>query len=473
MKQSLNTLTLAPALHGYQKRTFSSHEVVTACLDQIKATNSQLNTFLTLNPHCLTEAKLADAQISSDSQIFTSKPLLGIPIAIKDNFLTQGLTTTASAKVLESFIPPFDATAVARLKQAGAIILGKTNMDAWAHGSSTETSDFGPTKNPWNLDYVPGGSSGGSAAAVSAHQCLAAIGSETAGSVRGPAAWCGVTGLKPTYGRVSRYGVIAMASSTDSPGPITKNVEDAAYILNIIAGHDPYDATTIPGQFQLKPKAFQSSITGLRVGLITDYLVKELDSQVRQTIIATLAVFKNLGAQVDEVTLLDPHYAIGVYTILQRSEVSSNLARFDGIRYGHDRHFLSYEAKKRIMLGTFSLSTGYYDEYYKKAQKVRTLIVDDFNRAFSRYDVLIGPTMPGHATRLGDADQHPYFGELMDMLTEASSIAGICGISVPCGFVNGLPIGLQIMGAQGNELNIVKAAYNYQKATSWHQQSPS
>jgi aspartyl-tRNA(Asn)/glutamyl-tRNA(Gln) amidotransferase subunit A len=337
-------------------------------------------------------------------------------------------------------------------------------MDAWAHGSSTETSDFGPTKNPWNTDHLPGGSSGGSAAAVAAHQCLAAIGSETAGSIRQPAAWCGVYGFKPTYGRVSRYGVIAMASSTDSPGPLTKSVEDALLLTNIISGFDPYDATTIDHKLNLSPSLLQKGVKGLRIGIPQEYLLKEMKPSVIKLIKEAAKVFESLGAIVEPVSLLDPHYSIGVYTILQRSEVSSNLARFDGVRYGHDRTYFSHEAKKRMMLGTFALSTGYYDQYYKKAQKVRTLIVNDFNQAFKSYDLLIGPTSPGPALPLGAAAASPMFGEMEDILVEASSIAGLTGASIPCGFVDGLPIGLQITGAQQAESSVLQASAAYEQA---------
>jgi aspartyl-tRNA(Asn)/glutamyl-tRNA(Gln) amidotransferase subunit A len=460
-----NQFTLKQALESISKKQLSSEELTQSCLDQIAHTDKQLNAFVTINPNAIEEAKHADTHP-------TDLPLHGIPIAVKDNCLTTGLETTASSKVLEGFIPPFSSTVVNKLKAAGAIILGKTNMDAWAHGSSTETSDYGSTKNPWNTNHLPGGSSGGSAAAVAADQCLIAIGTETAGSIRQPAAWCGVTGLKPTYGRVSRYGIVAMASSTDSPGPIAKDVFDAAYLLNSIAGRDEYDATTIKSEYLIDPSQINTSLKGMKIGLPEEYLLEKMDPKTIALIREAAAVFRSLGAAVESTSLLDPKYAIGVYTILQRSEVSSNLARFDGIRYGNDRTHFAAEAKKRMLLGTYALSTGYYDEYYKKAQKVRTLIVEDYQRAFEKYDILLGPVSPGPALKIGASKLSPMFGEMEDMLVEASSIAGLTGLSVPCGFVDGLPIGLQITGDQQQEAKVIKAGMAYQQATDWHTQKP-
>jgi aspartyl-tRNA(Asn)/glutamyl-tRNA(Gln) amidotransferase subunit A len=473
MNSSLNTLTLTGALEGLQAKQFSSVELVSSCLEQIAHHDSHLHAFITLNQKATDAAIKADAEIAkSVSNAFKSKPLLGIPIALKDNFLTQDLQTTASSKVLEGYIPPFNATVVNKLIASGAIIIGKTNMDAWAHGSSTETSDFGPTYNPWNVNHLPGGSSGGSAAAVAADACIAAIGSETAGSIRQPAAWTGITGLKPTYGRVSRYGVVAMASSTDSPGPMTKTVADSLLLLNQIAGFDPHDATTINLPFKLNLEDLNRPLKGMRLGLPDTYLLPEMDKQVIAIIREAAVEFERLGATIIPIDLMDPHYSIGVYTVLQRSEVSSNLGRYDGIRYGHDRSFFGEEAKRRMMLGTFSLSTGYYDEYYKKAQKVRTLIVEDFNAAFEKVDAIIGPTSPGPALKIGASKDQPMFGEMEDILVEASSIAGLTGINVPCGFVSGLPIGLQITGPQQAEALVLNIAHQYQQATSWHLQKP-
>jgi len=370
---------------------------------------------------------------------------------------------------LDEYVPPFDSTVVSKLKDAGMVMLGKANMDAWAHGSSTETSDYGPSKNPWDLTRMPGGSSGGSAAAVASQEAIGSIGSETAGSIRQPASWCGVVGMKPTYGRVSRYGVVAMASSLDSPGPITKTVEDSAIILQVLAGQDKYDATTSPLPVPDYLKNLKRDIQGLTIGISDDYF-EGVDAEVRAAIEETYKPFEKLGVKIKKLKLFDPKYAIAVYTILQRAEVSSNLARYDGIRYGHDRTFFGDEAKRRVMLGTYTLSAGYYDAYYKKAQKVRTLIVEDFRRAFSEVDLIIAPTNPVPALKLGESANNPMFGELMDVLVEPSSIAGLPGISVPCGLTKkNLPIGMQIMGPQFSEELILNAAYKYEQETPWHE----
>lgn len=459
----LNKFTLKQAQDGLRAKKFSAVELVQSCLDQINKYNPKINAFLHINKNAMSEAKKADI----------SKPLGGIPLAVKDNFLTLGMHTTASSKVLEGYLPLYESTVTQKLKDAGAIIIGKTNMDAWAHGSSTESSDFGPTLNPWDTSRLPGGSSGGSAAAVAADMCIAAIGSETAGSIRQPAAWCGVTGFKPTYGRVSRYGVIAMASSTDSPGPITKTVEDSALLAQIISGHDPLDATSSPLPIGDYIKNLKSKIENLRVGLAKDYLVDQMRPEVKEVIYQAAKEFEKLGAKVVDVSLLHPKYSIGVYTIIQRSEVSSNLARYDGIRYGHDRTFFGEEAKRRIMLGTYALSSGYYDQYYLKAQKVRTLIIQDFEKAFQKVDLIIGPASPGPAQKVGASQDSPMFGELEDMLMEPSSIAGLSGISVPCGFVDSLPIGLQVISPQFSEDLVLQTAYSYQQATCWHERKPS
>lgn len=458
--KSLASLSLLDAQAGLRSKEFSPKELTEACVERIQELNSRLNVYLHVNEDALSHSESADVSL----------PLGGIPIAVKDNFLTVGMPTTASSQVLKGYMPHYDSTVVKKLKAAGAIIVGKTNMDAWAHGSSTETSDFGPTLNPWNMGHLPGGSSGGSAAAVAADMCIAAIGSETAGSVRQPAAWCGITGFKPTYGRVSRYGVIAMASSTDSPGPMVKQVADADIITRVMAGVDPYDGTTSDKPYS---GLTQKDINGLKIGLPPQYLLADMRSDVKQLILDAAEKFRELGAQVKEISLIDPKYSIGVYTILQRSEVSSNLGRFDGIRYGHDRTYFGEEAKRRIMLGTFALSSGYYDQYYSKAQKVRTLIVEDFARAFKDVDVIIGPTSPGPALKVGASKNQPMFGEMEDILVEPSSIAGLTGISVPVGFVDELPIGMQIIGPQWGEQVVLNTALAYQSVTSWHTRRPT
>ena len=387
----------------------------------------------------------------------------GIPIAVKDNFLTKGLRTTAASLVLGDYIPQYSATVVKKLEENGYWVLGKTNLDAWCHGSSTETSDYGPTLNPYDPTRLAGGSSGGSAAAVSTGIVDVAIGSETAGSVRGPASWCGVVGLKPTYGRVSRYGVIAMGSSLDSPGILAKDVALSAKLLKIIAGKDENDATTSDNEVSDYELALTGNIKGIKIGLVENYFLDEMDSKVKQTVMDTLKVFEKLGAEIIKVKTIDPKYAIGVYTVVQRSEVASNLSRYDGIRYGGGRELFGMEAKRRIMLGNFTLSAGYSDKYYKKAQKVRTLYIKDFDKLFKEIDVLIGPTMPNVAPKIGVTKGEAMFGELADILAEPSSISGLPAISVPCGLVDGLPVGLQIIGNKFEEGKILNVAFSYEQ----------
>lgn len=436
-----------------EKKEISLKEVFNYFLKRIKNYNPRLNCFLTLNENF-------------SDKIIGNGLLSGIPLAIKDNFCTEGIKTTASSKVLENFIPPYNATVIQKLVNQGALIIGKTNMDAWAHGSSTETSDYGPTKNPWDLNRAPGGSSGGSAVAVSAYLSPAAIGSETAGSIRQPAAWCGVVGLKPTYGRISRYGLIAMGSSLDCPGPITINVTDNAFLLQILAGRDLYDATTanirVPNYLSLikKPKKFI-------IGVCDDYL-DGVSEEIKNNFLSTLKIFEKLGHKIKKVKLISPKYAISVYTIIQRAEVSSNLARYDGIRFGNDRRFFGEEAKKRIMLGTFTLSYGYYKDFYQKAQKVRTLIVEDFKKVFGEIDLLISPTTPVTALKLGEFKKYPFFGEAMDVLNEPASVAGIPAINIPTGLdSNNLPIGLQVIGRHFEEESILNLAYQFEKETDF------
>jgi len=461
-----NSLSLSEAKKLLDRRQISSEELTRDCLDSIRKLNKSLNAYITLNTNAIGDARKKDAKSNKKGK------LNGIPLAIKDNFLTKGLRTTASSKVLDDYIPEYNATVVNKLLDEGAVILGKTNMDAWAHGSSTERSDYGPTRNPWNLKHVPGGSSGGSAAATVADMCIASIGSETAGSVRGPAAWCGCVGLKPTYGRVSRYGVVAMGSSLDSPGPITKTVADAATILEVLAGKDEYDATTSPRDSEKYSSFLEKGVKGLKIGIAEDYFFPDMDSRVKELIINASKILEKNGAEINFVKTLNPKYAIGVYTVIQRSEVSSNLARYDGIRYGNNRNYFGREAKRRVILGTFTLSSGYADKYYKKAQKVRTLYINDFERVFQKHDLIIGPTLPGPALKIGESENDPMFGEMADVLAEPSSIAGLPGISVPCGFIDGLPIGLDIIGPQFSEGLILQAANVYESDTKWHLAKP-
>jgi len=431
--------TTAPDLKGY-------------FLKRIEKYNKKLNAYLTVDTE--REPKSSEGVLA------------GLPVAVKDNFCTRGLRTTASSNVLKNFIPPYESTVTKRLKKANAFVLGKTNMDAWAHGSSTETSDFGPTHNPWDLSRSPGGSSGGSSAAVSAYLAPAAIGSETAGSIRQPAAWTGVVGVKPTYGRVSRYGVIAMGSSLDCPGPLTLNVEDAALLLSVIAGHDTLDATSSPAEVSPYMRDMKEK-KEYTIGISEDYF-EGLDPDVAAALEKSLDVFRKIGFKTKKVKLLSPEYAISVYTIIQRAEVMSNLSLYDGIRYGNGRSAFGSEAKRRIMLGTYTLSYGYYDAFYKKAQKVRTLIIDDFKRAFREVDFVIGTPTPITALKLGEFSKYPFFGELMDKFNEPGAMAGIPGVSLPVGLDrNGLPIGMQLMANYFRESDLLNASYRFERETDF------
>lgn len=390
----------------------------------------------------------------------------GFPIAIKDNFNTKGIKTTASSNVLKDFVSPYSATVVEKLYKNGFSTLGKTNMDAWAHGSSTETSDFGVTHNPSDHTRVAGGSSGGSAAAMAAYLAPATIGSETAGSIRQPSAWCGTVGLKPTYGRVSRYGVIAMGSSWDCPGPITRTVEDSAYLLSLLAGKDPYDATSSTEKVPDYQKEMKTK-RKLKIGIARSYF-EGLDGTFSSVVERAIDEFKQMGHEVKDIDLLSPKFSISVYTILQRAEVSSNLSRFDGTRYGNDRTEFGTEAKRRIMLGTYTLSHGYYDAYYKKAEKARMLIVRDFKKAFEDVDVIVGPTTPCPATKIGEMEKYPFFGEMMDQMNEPGAAAGIPAINVPVGMHEGLPVGMQIMGNHFDESTVLNAAYAFETKTNFN-----
>ena len=466
----IKTLTIIQAKKDLQAKKYSSVELTKAYLERIKQVESKVKAFVTVTKdEALNNAREADKKIAKGEDL----PLLGIPLSIKDNFSTNGIRTTASSKVLDKYIPPFDATVVAKLKNAGMVLLGKTNMDAWAHGSSTETSDYGATRNPWDTDHLPGGSSGGAAASVSADETIAAIGSETAGSIRQPSSWCGVVGLKPTYGRVSRYGVVAMGSSLDSPGPITKTVEDSALILQVLAGQDPHDATTGPNLVPDYTKNLANDIKGLTIGVADDYF-DDIDPEVKSSVEDTFKIFEKLGAKVKKINLFSPKYAIAVYTIIMRAEVSSNLARYDGIRYGNDRTAFAEEAKRRIMLGTYALSAGYYDQYYNKALKVRTVIIEDFKAAFKNVDVIVAPTSPTTSLAVGATEGQSMFGELADILVEPSSLAGLSGINVPCGFSKaGLPIGFQIIGPQFAEERILNVGNKYQQENPLYLKKPN
>lgn len=427
-------------------KELSEKEINEYFLRRIKKYNSILNAYLTIASHPTIDT--------------------GLPIAVKDNFCTKGIRTTASSKVLDNFIPPYESTVTERLIKNGFNVIGKTNMDAWAHGASTETSDYGVTKNPWDLTRYPGGSSGGSAAAVSAYLTPAAMGTDTGGSIRHPASWCGVVGLKPTFGRVSRYGVIAMGSSFDCPGPMTINVEDNAYLLAKIAGKDKYDATTLDAVVSDYVSLIKQK-KKLTIGVAKSYF-EGVDKQIQDKVSQVIELFKKMGHTIKEVNLLSPKYSISVYTILQRAEVSSNLGRYDGIRYGNDRTFFGDEAKRRIMLGAYTLSHGYYDAYYKRGQKARTLIINNFKEIFKNVDVIVGPNTPVTALKKGEFTKYPFFGELMDQLNEPASVAGIPAISVPIGLdSDNLPIGMQIIGNYFNEESILNLAYQLEKETDF------
>ncbi len=458
----LSYLSISQIHELYQTKKITPQELVKYYGARIKKYNPKLNAVLDWSEE--KALKQAGGLGSFDEK----KKLWGIPVLVKDNFSTTDFKTTASSNIIRDYTPPYNAAVVEKLIAAGAIILGKTNMDAFAHGSSTETSDFGPTLNPWNTNKLPGGSSGGSAAGVVADLSTIAIGSETAGSVRQPAAWCGCVGMKPTYGLVSRFGLMLMASSTDSPGVLARNVADAEIGLATIAGEDVRDAQNIAENLGNK------EMKEIKIGVCDDYFMKENQTEVNEAVLKAIEQFKKLGCEIKKIKLIPPKYSIAVYTILQRSEVSSNLARFDGIRYGNPRSFFNSENRRRIMLGTHYLSTGYYDEYYLKSVKVRTLIVEDFKRAFADVDVIIAPTSPSTALKVGASKDTPMFGELQDVLVEASSIAQLPGINVICGFDRDkMPIGMQIIGNWKEETKILQLAKMYENVNEWHKRKPN
>lgn len=463
----LNNLTIKRAREGLKDKQFSSVELVDACLEQIK--NKDLNAFITVcEKEASEQAKQADELIKAGQDL----PLLGVPIAAKDIFSTKGIRTTASSKVLENYIPEYDATVITKLKNAGAIIIGKTNCDAWAHGSSGENSDFGPAKNPWNEEYVPGGSSSGSAVSVAANMTIAATGTDTGGSIRLPASFTNTVGLKPTYGRVSRYGVIAMASSLDTIGHFTKTVEDSAIFLKVTAGQDKNDATTPPAVVPDYEKGLTENIKGLKIGVPKEFFTKGLDKRIKENIENAIKFYEENGAEIQEISLPHTDDAIACYYIIQPAEVSSNLARYDGIRFGNLRDSFGQEAKRRIMLGTFTLSVGYYDAYYKKAMKVRTLILEDYEKAFQKVDAIITPTSPTLPWKLGEKVDDPLAMYLSDVFTVTANIAGIPGLAVPTGFIDGLPVGMQILGKHFSEDLLFKVGNFYEQAHDFYKQTP-
>lgn len=464
-----------------QARQVSSVELTTSFLNRIEATDASINAFITVTKEqALADAAAADQRIADGN----CAPLTGIPVALKDIFLTEGVRTTCASKMLDNFIAPYDATAWAKMKSQGAVLLGKLNQDEFAMGSSCENSAFGPTRNPWDREHIPGGSSGGSAAAIAAQQAVATLGTDTGGSIRQPASHCGCVGLKPTYGRVSRYGVIAYASSLDQVGPMTRDVTDAALLLGAIAGHDPKDSTSVDCPVPDYTAALQQGVKGLRIGLPKEYFIDGLDTDVQQAMDQTIAVYRQLGAEFVEVSLPHTNYAVATYYLIATAEASSNLARYEGVRFGHRAkdtaglidlmmqsrsEGFGAEVKRRIMLGTYALSSGYYDAYYIKAQKVRTLIQQDFIEAFKSVDLLLTPVAPTPAFRIGEKTADPLQMYLSDLFTIPVNLAGICGISVPAGISsNGLPIGLQLLGRPFGEESILRAAFDFEQATQWH-----
>ena len=482
----LHRLTIHEAHALLKEKKVSSVELTHAVLKYLESIDGKIRACIRITAeHALERAKSADKAIAEGK----CSPLTGVPLIIKDNMCTRGVTTTCGSKMLENFVPPYNAHVIEKLTSVNAVMIGKANMDEFAMGSSTENSAFFTTHNPWKLDCVPGGSSGGSAAAVAADACIYALGSDTGGSIRQPAGFCGVVGLKPTYGRVSRYGLIAFASSLDQIGPLTKDVTDAALVMNVISGHDKRDSTTVPLDVPDYTKALKPDLKGLRIGIPREYLVEGMQPEVRSAIEAAVKKLEDLGARVDwNVSLPNTRYGLAAYYILAPSEASANLARYDGVKYGYSyrettsmwesmektKQFgFGAEVKRRIMLGTYALSAGYYDAYYLKAQKVRTLIKRDFDRAFETYDVLITPTSPTVAFKIGEKADDPVQMYLSDVCTLPINIAGVPAISIPAGFVDGLPVGMQFIGKHFAEETLLRAAYAYEQATSWHKQKPA
>ena len=481
----LNWLSVQEAHSLLTSRQISSVELTQACLDRIKAVEDRVQSFLTLTPEtALAQAEAADRMLAAGE----GGPLTGVPVQIKDVMCTEGVPTTCASRMLENFVPVYNATAVERLLGQGAVMLGKGNMDEFAMGSSCENSAFHPTMNPWDLERVPGGSSGGAAASVASGEAIYALGSDTGGSVRQPAALCGVVGLKPTYGLVSRYGLIAFASSLDQIGPVGRTVMDCALALNAIAGHDPHDATSV----HQEPKDYATSlgqdIKGLRLGVPEEYFVDGMEPGSRKAVDEAISALEGLGASVRPVSLPTTRYALACYYIIAPSECSANLARYDGVKYGYSyqdtndmwealektrEYGFGPEVTRRVMLGTYALSSGYYDAYYLKAQQARTLIRQDFDRVFQDVDALVTPTSPVTAFKIGEKSEDPVQMYLIDVCTLPVNIAGLPGLSVPCGFSDGLPVGLQLIGPHFSEETLLRTAHAYESATGWSKARPA
>ncbi len=478
------TLTLHAAQAALRAGETSSVALTEAVLDRIYATDNAVKAYISVTPEvALEQARQADERRAAGE----NGALLGIPYALKDIIVTEGITTTCGSRILHSFVPPYDGTVYQRLRNAGAVLLGKTNMDEFAMGSSTENSAFFVTHNPWDLSRVPGGSSGGSAAAVAADEAFFGIGTDTGGSIRQPASLTGIVGLRPTYGRVSRYGLVAFGSSLDQIGPLAKDVTDAALVLGAIAGHDPRDSTSMDLPVPDYTSALTGDVRGMRIAVPKEYFVAGMESGVEKAVRDAIAVLAGMGAEIDEVHLPYTEYALPTYYLIAPAEASANLARYDGVRYGLSAENpqdvsdllrrtreagFGPEVKRRIMLGTYALSAGYYDAYYRKAQQARTLIKQDFDRVFESYDVIVAPVSPFVAWPIGAKVDDPLQMYLADIFTLSVNLAGLCGISVPCGFADGLPVGLQVIGRPFGETDILRAAYAYEQATPWHTMKP-
>jgi len=479
-------LTIDELTSKLASKEISSREAMQACLDRIDAVDGSINAFISLDrDDALAQAEEADVLLAKGSN-HDEQPLLGVPISIKDIFCVKNQPANCASKILGDFSSPYEGSVISKLKQAGAVIFGRVNMDEFAMGSSTENSAFGRSSNPWDLDRVPGGSSGGCAASVVAQECFGSIGTDTGGSIRQPSALCGCVGIKPTYGRVSRFGVIAFASSLDQVGPMARNVRDTATLLGSIAGHDPKDSTSVPIEVPDYVAGLDSDLGGIKLGLPKEFLGAGIDSEVQSVFETAVKQYEELGAEIQEVSLPHTEYGIATYYILATAEASANLARFDGIRYGDrvdgDDPFTLYcntrgkgfgeEVKRRIILGTYVLSSGYYDAYYIRAQKVRTLIKQDFDQALEKVDALITPTVPYTAFKAGEKTDDPLQMYLSDIFTISCNLTGTCGISLPCGFTTSpkLPVGLQLLGKPFGEQELLKIAYAYEKSTAWHKE---
>ena len=478
----LHDLTIHELHDRLKRKEVSSVEATKAMLARIEAVDPKVNAYITVTPEeALAAAEAADRRIAAGDMT----PLTGIPIGLKDIFVTKGIRTTCASNILGNFVPPYDGTAVAKLKEAGAVIVGKLNQDEFAMGSSGESSAFGPTRNPWNLDCIPGGSSSGSAAAIAARTATATLGTDTGGSIRQPASHCGCVGLRPTYGRVSRYGVIAYASSLDQVGPVTRDVTDCALMLQAVAGHDSMDSTSVEVPVPDYTKALTGDVKGLKLGLPREYYIEGLDPDVKRAMDEAIETYRGLGAEFVDISLPHTDYAVATYYLIATAEASSNLARYEGVRFGHRAEGganliemfrktraegFGAEVKRRIMLGTYALSSGYYDAYYLKAQKVRTLIMQDFLKAFEKVDAILTPVAPTPAFKIGEKTSDPLQMYLSDIFTIPVNLAGTCGISVPAGMgAAGLPIGLQLIGRPFGEETILRAAHAFEQATAWHQ----